>query len=232
LADIKAIFDDVGTDRLSSEQTCEALVRLEGRPWAKYGKSGKPITKNKLAYRLDRFGIRSENVRIGTSVLKGYHRHRFEEAWARYLIPTTIEPTAETLHRYNADGADASSGFQTAKPNATVSLHTNETPRADVAVQKSGVAFYVAVQKCEERPSHGHCSGVAVSDRGTDGAGVALSAGVTSHHKCDRCQQYGATKQIAYGDVEAWLHQECIDAWRAAYDQLDIRNQPFHRPAP
>ena len=33
LADIKAIFDDMGTDRLSSEQTCEALVALEGRPW-------------------------------------------------------------------------------------------------------------------------------------------------------------------------------------------------------
>jgi putative DNA primase/helicase len=163
LADIKAIFDDMGTDRLSSAQTCEALVALEGRPWAEYGKSGKPITKNKLAYRLDRFGIRSENVRIGTSVLKGYHRHRFEETWARYLTPTTIGPTAETLHRYNTDGADGSSGFQTATQNATGPLHTNETPRADVAVQKSGVAFYVAVQKCEERPSHGHCSGVAVS---------------------------------------------------------------------
>jgi hypothetical protein len=232
LADIKAIFDDMGTDRSSSEQIREALVALEGRPWAEYGNSGKPITKNKLAYRLDRFGIRSENVRIGTAVLKGYHRHRFEEAWARYLTPTTIEPTVETLHRYNTDGADTSSGFQTATPNATGSLHTNETPQADVAVQKSGVASYVAVQKCEERPSHGHCSGVAVSDRGTDEVGVAFSARVANQHKCDRCQQYGETTQIAYDGVEAWLHQECIDAWRVAYDQLDIRNQPFYRAGP
>jgi hypothetical protein len=62
--------------------------------------------------------------------------------------------------------------------------------------------------------------------------GVALSAGVTNQHKCDHCQQYGASMQIAYGAAEAWLHRECTDAWRAAYDQLDIRNQSFYRAGP
>jgi hypothetical protein len=42
LFDIKANFDQKGTDRFFSEQICEDLVALEGRPWAEYGKSGKP----------------------------------------------------------------------------------------------------------------------------------------------------------------------------------------------
>ena len=82
LADIKAIFDDNGADRLSSEQICEALVTMEGHPWAEFGKAGKPITKNKLAYRLNRFGIRSATKRIGDQTAKGYYRHQFEEAWS------------------------------------------------------------------------------------------------------------------------------------------------------
>jgi len=40
LADIRTIFDEKRTDRLSSEQICEALTAMEGRPWAEYGKSG------------------------------------------------------------------------------------------------------------------------------------------------------------------------------------------------
>jgi putative DNA primase/helicase len=95
LADIKAIFNDNGTDRLSSEQICQALVTMEGHPWAEFGKAGKPITKNKLACRLDRFGIRSATKRIGDQTAKGYYRHQFEEAWNRYL---TVDPF---LNRHN-----------------------------------------------------------------------------------------------------------------------------------
>src|SRR5262249_32856570 len=39
LEDIKAVFDAKNTDRLSSEDICEALAGMEGRPWAEYGKS-------------------------------------------------------------------------------------------------------------------------------------------------------------------------------------------------
>src|SRR5262249_56385843 len=81
----------------------------------------------------------------------------------------------------------------------------------------------VAVQKCEKPAPNGHCSGVAVSDADNADAG--------SQHKCDQCHRHGDTMQIAYGAAEAWLHRECIDAWRIACDQLDIRSQPFYRGA-
>lgn len=50
--------------------------------------------------------------------------------------------------------------------------------------------------------------------------------------QCEHCHRGGDVIPFAYDSVEASLHRECMDAWRAAYDALDIRNQPFYRPAP
>jgi hypothetical protein len=51
LADVKITFEARDADRLSSEEICEALVAMEGRPWAEYGKALKQISKNQLAKR-------------------------------------------------------------------------------------------------------------------------------------------------------------------------------------
>jgi putative DNA primase/helicase len=215
LADIKASFDQKRTDRFFSEQLCDDLAAMEGRPWAEYGKSGKPITKNKLAYRLERFGIGPENVRIGAEVRRGYHRHRFEEAWQRYLTQTLQspeDPPSETLQRYNFDETGTSNAFQTA------------TERSGVAFQTATEKSDVAVQKREKPASNGRCSGVAVANGETPGG--------SSQHKCDHCQQYGETLRVAYDGAEVSLHRECMDPWKTVYDALDIRNQPFYRPEP
>ena len=49
LADIRSIFDAEKTDWLSSAVLTNALVELEGRGWAEYGKAEKPLTQNRLA---------------------------------------------------------------------------------------------------------------------------------------------------------------------------------------
>jgi Protein of unknown function (DUF3631) len=56
--------------------------------------------------------------------------------------------------------------------------------------------------------------------------------GSVAHPQCEHCHRGGAVIQCAYDTVEAWLHRECMGAWRVAYDNLDIRNQPFYRPEP
>jgi hypothetical protein len=141
LADIRAIFDEKGADRLSSEQICDALISMEGRPWAEYGKGGKPISKNQLAYRLAKFGVRPENVRIGDHVPKGYYRRQFDEVWGRYLTLDSEHPPYETLQRYKPMAIGTSTAFQGA------------TEKPDVAVQK-----------CEKPPSNGPCSDVAAQN--------------------------------------------------------------------
>jgi hypothetical protein len=66
-----------------------------------------------------------------------------------------------------------------------------------------------------------------------DVLGLAIGRGdAVCQLRCEHCRQYGETIQVAYGTVQAWLHRECIEKWRAGYDELDIRNQPFYRPAP
>ncbi len=44
LADIRAIFDDRGVDRISSEDLASSLGAMVDRPWPEWGKSGKSIT--------------------------------------------------------------------------------------------------------------------------------------------------------------------------------------------
>jgi uncharacterized protein DUF3631 len=77
----------------------------------------------------------------------------------------------------------------------------------------------VTFSKALQSNNHGHCDGVTVSN----------GDGASSQHKCDHCQQYGGTIEVAYDGAEKWLHRECMEAWRTAYDELDIRSQPFYR---
>jgi putative DNA primase/helicase len=85
LADLKAIFSDRKTDRLLSSEMVKGLVEIEGRPWAEYGKTRKPLSQNQLARLLKPLGIAPDNIRVGDKVPKGYRLERFTEAFERYL---------------------------------------------------------------------------------------------------------------------------------------------------
>ena len=61
LEDLRTLFDEEG-DRLPSTKIVEALVAMEGRPWADL-KLGKPITQNKLAELLEPFKVKPGPVR-------------------------------------------------------------------------------------------------------------------------------------------------------------------------
>lgn len=86
LADIKAIYDEVGVvERMSSaELTAKLTADLES-PWAEW-KGGKPITQAQLARVLKPFGIRPGGFRLPSGgTPRGYQRSQFEDAWERYL---------------------------------------------------------------------------------------------------------------------------------------------------
>jgi len=85
LADIKEIFASKAVRRMPSAELVEALVQIEGHPWADW-KRGKPITPNGLALQLAPFAIMSGNIRVGPDrVVKGYQVAQFEDAFERYL---------------------------------------------------------------------------------------------------------------------------------------------------
>ena len=147
LADIKAVFDEKITDRLTSADMCDALTAREDRPWIEWRASKnatlKPLSVNQLARLLKPFGIApTGTIRVGARTAKGYYRHQFEGVWQRYLAaPGAPEPS----HRHNVDEIGTSSTFQTVTPNSDV---TDE--------------------KCEKPAPNGHCDGVTV-EKGGDG---------------------------------------------------------------
>ena len=136
LADIKALFDDKAVDRFWSQEICDDLAAIEGRPWAEFGKAKKPITKNQLAKLLDEFHIQPDTVRQGGKTLKGYYLSQFAEAFERYLYAQVVH---ETSQRNNPTAASTSATF----PNVT--SEPNVTDR-----------------KCEKPLGDGHCYGVTV----------------------------------------------------------------------
>jgi putative DNA primase/helicase len=189
LGDIRTIRK--GKTEMPSDDLVKALVAIESHPWAEMGKSGKPLTQNRLARMLRPVSITTENIRVQVGdrggkmvekVVKGYVFKHFEDAFARYLPP---EGVSEPLQRYNADEMDTSFTFQTATPDPDV-----------------------ADGECEKSNNDGACSIVAVSKRSRGGNGQS--------HPCQQCkgEPDGTEREHTIDGERVWLHAECEPFWR------------------
>jgi len=83
LADIRTVFDDLGVDRVSSEELVKRLCAIEEAPWGDL--RGKPIDARGVAFRLRAFEVRPDTVRFEGTTRKGYLREWFYDPWKRYL---------------------------------------------------------------------------------------------------------------------------------------------------
>lgn len=174
LGDIRTIFASREVERMPSAALAEALADMEGRPWAEYGRTEKPITPGKLARLLKPLAIVPENIRVGDKVPKGYLLERFEEAFARYLAP---EGATKPLHRYNPDKTSTSEHFQTATSDNDVADRKCEKPYNDRPC--SGVADRKGGQR-EEDDVCAYCSRPGGNE-------VHFSDGLSArlHHECE-----------------------------------------------
>jgi hypothetical protein len=112
LADIRAVFDDAKRDdpaddvhgqAIKSGALAAALAKIEGAPWAEWGKDDKPISATKVSRMLRPFGIRPDQHWVAGGYVRGYLRDHFEDAWARHLPQQSARGT-EVL------GANANKG--------------------------------------------------------------------------------------------------------------------------
>ena len=85
LEDIHHIFELRNIDRISSKDLIEALCDDDERPWLTYNR-GKQIAPRQIARFLDEYGIKSKNIKFGTTPLKGYELDQFTDAFERYLF--------------------------------------------------------------------------------------------------------------------------------------------------
>jgi len=94
LADLRTLFSERHTDRLSSADICEALGTMEDQPWPEW-KRGKPITTRQLAKLLAGFDVSPKTIRIGIETPKGYTLEDLIDPFSRYLpfqSATTPQP--------------------------------------------------------------------------------------------------------------------------------------------
>ena len=102
LVDIKALFERMNTDRLTSAEICDSLAGMEDRPWSEL-KNGKPITPRQVAQLLKPFGITPETHRYISGTAKGYLRTAFDDAFSRY-IPDSIGNTVTSSENRELPG--------------------------------------------------------------------------------------------------------------------------------
>jgi hypothetical protein len=88
LADVRAIFEEVGADAISAKDLLERLLAMDERPWAE-AQRGCPLTPRMLGTRLSRFGISSRTARIRDVPVRSYVKGDFEDAFSRYLPAAT-----------------------------------------------------------------------------------------------------------------------------------------------
>ena len=139
LADIKTVSNEEGEDALSSEEILKALIEMEDRPWATWGKAENPITPHALPKLLKPFGIvPAGDMHFGGKVCKGYRRAAFEDDWVRYL---DVEP----LQGNNANN----DGPELAMSNRYTEGHVAVTKSGDSPIT-TGICSRVAVEPPRE----------------------------------------------------------------------------------
>jgi hypothetical protein len=86
LTDIRAIFNETGSERIWTETLCERLNEMPERPHADM-RGGKGINAHRLGKQLGRFKVSSRKIRLpGEAKPKqGYCRADFQDAFERYL---------------------------------------------------------------------------------------------------------------------------------------------------
>jgi len=102
LSDIRFVFDERKTDRVSSKVLVECLCEIEGRPWAEWS-HGRCMTANNLARQLKKYRIGSLKIRLGSETAQGYRRGDFEDAWTQFcpILPIqtgTVEQPVSSLN--------------------------------------------------------------------------------------------------------------------------------------
>jgi putative DNA primase/helicase len=142
ICDIHGIFAASDhLDRIASADLITRLVEIEPRPWAEYGRTGKPITQNKLARLLAPLKIAPTRQRLADgSNVRVYDRWQFEDAFARFVTPGG---GPEPEQRNKRDEMGTSDPFQSGTA-------ANDVP----------------VEKCEKSNNDGLCSTVPVGKGG------------------------------------------------------------------
>jgi putative DNA primase/helicase len=175
LSDIRAIFarefpkvhpdhEEGYGPRLATKRLLEKLHGLEERNWNAWGRARKPMTDVALAGLLKGYEIRSGTVRLEDgSTPKGYYSRSFEEAFERYLPPTSSSPRSSSRHAATPPGEPKESKGFAAATSEFCGGSENGGNRCN-----SAVCGDVAAQRLSEVESDDEYSSVPPDPEGDD----------------------------------------------------------------
>jgi hypothetical protein len=220
LADIRDAFatdkatkarDMFGAEQIeiSSADLVDALVKVEGHPWAEMGKARKPMTQNRLARMLMPLGIRPGYIGPETERKRGYVREHFKEAFERYLPP---EGASEPCRYAEADEMGTSEISEVCSPGNGCT---------DAKSQKSnndGLLHTCTVVKGGNGVKGHSGQEIAQPDEAADGLDMPPDC-----RRCLHCNGNGAVNEVALPNRTVWLHRECEKPWLATHHKQTSR---------
>jgi putative DNA primase/helicase len=183
LADIRSIFAERKSVRLTSADLAATLVAIEGRPWAEC-RNGKPLTPHGLARLLKPFRVMPTTMRFGDGTAKGYQLSDFKECFEAYL---SQQGDSEPSQSNNADEMGTSPGFQTVTSGGNVTVSKSKKPNNDgrcydVTVQKNSAATGTAM--CGRRCTR--CDGIeTMADPLNPWDWPGWPDGILLHQRCE-----------------------------------------------
>jgi hypothetical protein len=89
LEDIRGILKARGLASIWSIDLVHDLVNLEDRAWGTWGRSGKPVTQERVAAMLRGFKVAPKQIKQGGINQRGYYTAPLYAAFERYLPPPT-----------------------------------------------------------------------------------------------------------------------------------------------
>jgi 5S rRNA maturation endonuclease (ribonuclease M5) len=197
LADLRTVFGK--TEAFFTEAILSALHALEEAPWKDL--NGKGLDSRGLALRLRLYGIKSKQIRDGTTNKKGYQRADLADAWTRYLPPPQTSETSETAETTQHLQGPNVSGVSDTPPNVSdtppdVSLNGRpKNPTKSTSV--SDVSDVSLLAGHEKRTSE------AVIGRGP---------------VCTQCGHPGGNEVFFSDGQTARLHRACEEPYRLVLD--------------
>jgi hypothetical protein len=202
LADLRTVFGK--EDALFTDAILTALHTLDEAPWKDLNNKG--LDSRSLGLRLRQYGIKSKQIREGTSNKRGYQRADLVDAWDRYLpspqtsaTPATSATTPQLQGPAVSDVADEARNVADSFGNGGAKSPMTPTSVADVAD--------VALPADEERLPSGVVNGGSAFPDQPDGS---------TDRTCVQCRGVidGTERLVAInGQAPVWLHRECKRFW-------------------
>jgi hypothetical protein len=126
LYDIRAIFDELGVDRVTADDLVARLI-VEDAGWSHWrgpreNDTPSPMRRNQLVGWLrDKFGIEAHTIQIGhgrkdRELVKGFYYTDFKEAWASYCDDEAPPPRPKSLRIVGGTESDTPPDTPSATP--------------------------------------------------------------------------------------------------------------------